>query len=90
MDADLDPLMGWNKALCAKAAAGELKAPDELSQENRELLERFLVQAKAQMFNPDTLHFHWLSAKALEAGFTVEETSHQADLGFYYQMLYRF
>ena len=90
IDADLDPLMGWNMALCAKAGASKLKAPDELSQENRELLERFLVQAKAQTFNPDTLHFHWLSAKALEAGFTVEENAHQADLGFYYQMLYRF
>ena len=90
MDADLDPLMGWNKALCVKAAADELQASDEMSQEDRELLERFLVQAKAQVFNPDTLHFHWLSAKALQAGFTVEEHAHQADLGFYYQMLYRF
>lgn len=89
VDADMDPLMNWNTALCARAERGELPAHPDMSLEERELIEHLLHQASQNLFNPDELYFRWLAVKALLSGFTLEAAHHRPDVGFYYQVLYR-
>ena len=89
LDADMDALMGWNHAICRRAAADELEIPDSLETHNRELLAMLLDQAKHTIFSPDALHFNWLVSKASGIGFSLESSDQFPDLGFYYQVYVR-
>ncbi|MEE8396721.1 MAG: cyclic nucleotide-binding domain-containing protein [bacterium] len=85
-DADLEPLMEWNRDFCEMAAEGKLAIPENVADEEEALLGFLLDQAKKHIFNPDELHFRWLVWKATEHGFKLEKSEKNLDIGFYYQM----
>jgi len=85
-DADLDPLMTWNEAVCAAVAAGEIALPDGLDGEGRVLLENLLGQCRVQVFDPDDLHYRWLMWKAETHGFKPWRAQHHSDIGYFYQI----
>lgn len=89
VDADLDPLMEWNKKFCEKARLGKLKFSKKIDKEERVLLSLLLEQAKESMFDPEELHFRWLGWKAGEAGFKTLKSEKNTDNAFFFFLFRR-
>lgn len=86
-DADLDPIMEWNKAFCEKAMGGALTIPGDAAEENRVMLELLLGQAKLRLFDPEGVHYRWLEWKAGQHGFKVEQGEQSMESAFFYHLL---
>ncbi|MCZ6627915.1 MAG: cyclic nucleotide-binding domain-containing protein [SAR324 cluster bacterium] len=87
IDADLDPIMEWNKAFCRKAVAGKLKIPKSSSHEDRVMLNLLLKQVDSGLFDPEDLHYQWLGWKAEQYGFKSEASEKNTETAFFYQLL---
>jgi len=84
LDADLDPLMEWNKNFCEGVRSGRFVLPDDMEGEDRVMLQLLHGQAGAGIFDPDELHFEWLSWKGSEHGLQLEESEHRPELGYFF------
>lgn len=89
LDADFDALMSWNQALIDQAGRKQLEIPPNMEGVSRTMLELLLEQARRAIFNPDAIHFAWLSEKARGMGFTLTDSEHDPDLGYYFQLYTR-
>lgn len=87
LDADLDPIMEWNKAFCGAVTAGELSVPQGTNEEDRVMLELLLEQAARQIFDPEDLHYRWLEWKAHERGFKVLRCEKHEESAFFFHLL---
>lgn len=87
VDADLDPIMEWNKSFCKKVAAGELKIPAKADKEEKVLLKLLMDQAKLSLFDPEELHYRWLEWKAGECGFKLLRSQKKPENAFFYHLL---
>lgn len=88
MDADVDPMMEWSPEFCQTVIDRGLEPPANEQGVERLLLDVLLRQARARQFNPEEINFHWLAWHASHHGLTLEESSQNPEVGFYYQ-LYR-
>jgi SAM-dependent methyltransferase len=87
LDADLDPEMEWNQAVCEKAAAGKLEIPASVDEEEKFMLSLLLGQAGQRVFDPEKLHVEWLEWKAKQKGFALRKTAANPENSFFYQLL---
>lgn len=85
LDADFDPLMEWNPAFCR--AARSLSVPRALTPAEQGMLKTVLDQARRNLFNPDEVHFSWLSWVASGQGFAMEGMEQEPEISFFYQLL---
>ncbi|MBI3994152.1 MAG: cyclic nucleotide-binding domain-containing protein [Candidatus Lambdaproteobacteria bacterium] len=86
MDADLDPLMEWNRVLAQRMKAEQLSIPQSLQGEERVLLELLLDQVRSARFDPDEVLFEWLSWQGTQHGLQLEHSGHQPEIGFFYHL----
>jgi hypothetical protein len=85
LDADVDPLMGWNDQFCK--AAPNLQVTPEVSKAEQAMLNIVLKQARKHTFDPDEVHFHWLHWIATEQGFEMISSEQEPEFSFFYQLL---
>lgn len=86
LDADLDPLMEWNKIFGNKVKSGEIELPAGLDGEERVLLGLLFDQAKHSVFDPDEIHFEWLSWKGSQHGLELQDSEHRPEIGYFYHL----
>ena len=86
MDADLDPLMEWNRLFVEHMKMESLTIPKGLQGEERVLLDLLMGQARAGRFDPDEILFEWLAWQGAQHGLQLEHSGHFPEIGFFYHL----